>query len=113
MLTRWTAGREPALLATLLGVAIKLLGVWVGITDNQQSALNAIVAAGLGVLTAYAVKDGQSAAILGFAQAGIALVIGFGLGIDGETQGLIMSAVAIAVGMYERTQVTAPIGPPH
>lgn len=112
MLNTYTPGREPALYATLAGTAIKLIAAfWIDLSIDQQSLLNAAVAAIIGLLVAHATIDGQSAAILGLGQAMIALAIGFGLGIDAETQALIMSFVATIVSMYVRTQVTAPVPP--
>lgn len=112
-MNRFLAGREPALLATLAGIAIKLIAAFfIDLSIEQQSALNAIVAAVVGLAVAYATRDGLSAGILGIAQALLALAIGFGLHIDPDNQALIMSFVATAIGMYERTQVTAPVPPP-
>lgn len=110
-MSTWVAGREPALMGMLFGIAIKVTGSWFGIGIEQQALLNAAVAAGLGLIVAIATHDGQSAGILGLAQAVIALIIGFGLRLDGDTQALIMSAVAIVISMYERTQITAPEPP--
>lgn len=111
---KWSAGREPALLATCVGILIKLIGSWLDLSIDLQSLLNAATAATIGLIIAYTTRDGQSAAILGFAQAFIALAIGIGLRIDPDTQAMIMSAVALAIGMYERTQVTAPVpAEPH
>lgn len=110
---RFLAGREPALIATVAGVGIKLLGAfWLHLSVDQQSVLNAVVVAGLGLAVAFATRDGFSAAILGFVQALIALAIGFGLNLTADNQALIMSFVATAIGMFTRTQVTAPVPPP-
>lgn len=106
------AGREPALLITLAGIVIKLIGAFfIDFNVTQQSACNALVAAGVGLGIAYNVHDGMSAAVLGFAQALLALALGFGVHLPADTQTLLMSFVAIAIGMFERTQVTAPVPP--
>lgn len=104
--------REPALITTLAGITIKLIGAWIDLGIEQQALLNALVAAVVGVIIHMSTRDGQSAAILGAAQALIALVIGFGLRVDPDTQAMIMSAVGLAIGMYDRTQVIAPVQPP-
>lgn len=105
-------GREPALYISLAAVAIKLLAAFViDLSTDQQSALNAVVAAAAGLLIAQMVKDGQVAAILGIAQALIALAIGFGLRIDPDGQAVIMSFIGTAAAMFTRTQVTAPVQP--
>jgi hypothetical protein len=105
------AGREPALLGVLLGIATRLLGVWLNLGGDAQALLNAATSALVGLLIASATHDGQSAALLGFAQALLALAVGFGLRLDADTQALLMSAVGLIAGMYTRTQVTA-LSPP-
>ncbi len=106
------AAREPAILATLVGVIVKLVSAFiVDLNVAQQSLLNAAVAAFVGLIIAAATHDGISAALLGLVQAAIALAIGFGLHIDPDSQALIMSSIATIIGMYERTQVTAPEPP--
>jgi uncharacterized membrane protein YjjP (DUF1212 family) len=105
-------GREPALWAAFASAAIKLVAAfWINLSVDQQSALNAIVAALLGLAVAFLVRDGIQAAVLGFVQALLALGIGFGLHIAAENQAVIMSFVAVAVGMFVRTQVGAPVPP--
>jgi hypothetical protein len=112
LMQRFAAGREPALIAALIGIAIKLFGAWLDLGIEQQALLNAITLAVIGVFVAVVTHDGLSAGIVGLAQAGIALLLGFGLRIDGDTQVMIMSTIALAVSMYERTQITAPVPPP-
>lgn len=105
-------GREPALYVTLAATAIRLISAfWIDLTEHQQAALNAVVAAAGGLLIAHMVRDGQVAAILGLASALIALAIGFGLHLDPDDQAVIMSFVGTAVAMFTRTQVTAPVQP--
>lgn len=112
-MNRFFAGREPALLITLAGIAIKLIGAFfIDFNQAQQSSCNALVAAGVGLAIAYNTRDGLSAAVLGIAQALLALALGFGVHMPAETQALVMSFVATAIGMFERTQVIAPVGPP-
>ncbi len=105
-------GREPALWLALTAVLIKLVSAfWIDLSIEQQSSLNAIAAAVVGLLIAGIARDGLSAAALGFIQAGIALGIGFGLRIDPDQQALIMSAASAVAAMFVRTQATAPV--PH
>lgn len=111
-MNHWLAGREPALLAMLVGIAIKLIAAfWIDINIEQQALLNAAVAAIIGCLVAVVTRNGESAGILGLAQALLALAIGLGLHMAAENQALVMSFVATAVAMYERTQITAPVPP--
>ena len=103
-------GREPALWTALAAAGIKLIAAfWIDLSADQQATLNAIVAAGLGLVVAFLVRDGIQAAVLGFAQAALALAVGFGLHMDATDQATLMSFVAVAVGMFVRTQATAPV----
>jgi hypothetical protein len=102
--------REPAIYLTLFATAVRLLGAYViHLTDGQQAVLNAVATAVASLIVAFLVADGQVAAILGLAQAFLALAVGFGLSIDGEQQAIIMSFVGAAVAMFVRTQVVAPV----
>lgn len=105
-------GREPAVFLALAASAIKLIAAfWINLSTNQQAVMNAVVAALVGIAVAVIAKDAMVAALLGLAQALLALAIGFGLDITAENQAVIMSFVAVALGMFERTQVTAPVRP--
>jgi hypothetical protein len=64
------------------------------------------------------VRDGQVPALLGVAQALLALAIGFGLNVGAEGQAVIMSFVGAVAAAFVRTQVvarapaeTAPVAP--
>lgn len=106
-------GREPAVLLALVAAAIKMIAAfWIDLTIDQQAIINALVAAIVGCVVAITVKDGIVAALLGTAQAILALAIGFGLDVSAENQAVIMSFVGLALGMFERTQVVAPVPPP-
>jgi hypothetical protein len=105
-------GREPALWSALAGAIVYFLGAFVfHLSAGQESVLIAVAAAGLGLIVAWMTHDGQSAAILGFVKAGIALALGFGLKLDADHQAILLSFAAAIVGMFVRTQVTAPVGP--
>lgn len=105
-------GREPALYISLAATAIRLLAAFVvDLTELQQSALNAVVAAAAGIAIAHIVHDGQLAAIIGFIHALIAVAVGFGLKLDPDAQAVIMSFVGTVAAMFTRTQVTAPVQP--
>ena len=86
--------RDPALYLTLIATAVRLLAAFViDLTDSQQAVLNATATAVAGLIVALWVRrDGQVAAILGVAQALLALAVGFGLD-----------------AAFVRTQVTAPV----
>ena len=103
-------GREPAALLTLFAVAVKLFSAFVMDVDiDTQAWVNALAAAAMGLLIALMTKDGVIAAILGFVQAALALAVGLGLDWDAAQQGLVLSFVSLALGAYDRTQVTAPV----
>ncbi len=103
-------GREPAIWLTLFATAVRLVGAFViDLSADQQAWLNAVATAAASLIVAAMVKDGLVAAILGFAQALLALAVGFGLNIDADGQAVIMSFVGAAVAMFVRTQVIAPV----
>lgn len=103
-------GRDPALWLAAVGVAVKLVGAfWIDLSADQQAGLNAVAAAVIGLAVASMVKDGQVAAILGLAQALVAIALGFGLHLSAETQAVIMSFVGVVANAYVRTQVIPPV----
>lgn len=107
-------GREVALWLALIAAAVKLTSAfWLNLSDNQQTVINATAAAAAGLIVAFLVRDGIQAAVLGFAQAALALGVGFGLDMPAEQQAVLLSFIAVAVGMFERTQATAPVPAPH
>ncbi len=105
--------RDPALWLGLIAAVIQLTAAFIfPLTVEQQAVLNALAVAVAGVVTAVVVRrDGQAAAIVGFAQAAIAVGLGFGLEISTEGQAAIMAAVSTAAAMFVRTQVVAPVSP--
>jgi hypothetical protein len=101
--------RDPAFYVMLAATVIRLLAAFVvHITDDQQTWLNAGVAAVGGVVVAFWVRrEGQIAALTGLASALLAIAVGFGADIDAEGQAAIMSFVGAAAAAFIRTQVTA------
>ncbi|MFC9736233.1 hypothetical protein ACFWG5_34755 [Streptomyces hydrogenans] len=103
-------GREPAAWLTLFAVLVKLVAAFgADVSPEMQATINAVAAAGMGILIALAVHDGLGAAVIGFAQAALALAVGLGLDWSTDRQAVVMTAVTIAVGMWDRTQVTAKV----
>lgn len=103
-------GREPAAILALVAVAVKLVAAfWVDLSADSQALLNAAAAAIVGVIVAFATRDGISAAVYGLAQAVLALAVGFGLDWTAEQQAVVLSFVSVAVAMFVRTQVTAKV----
>lgn len=105
-------GREPAAWLALVAVVVKLVSAFViEVSPDQQTVINAVAAAAMGLFIAVLVHDGVIAAVLGLAQAAVALAVGFGLDWSVDQQALVMSFIALIVAGYERTQVTAPVPP--
>ncbi|MDI5965707.1 hypothetical protein [Streptantibioticus silvisoli] len=103
-------GREPAV---ILGAATALLqllsaAVW-HLTSGQQSAVNAVLAAVLAVVVAVMVHDGVVAAVSGLAQAGFALLLGFGFHVAPDLETGAMALIAAVGAAWLRTQVAAPV----
>ena len=102
--------REPAAWLTLIAVVVKLAAAFgLDVSADQQSAINAVAAAAMGLLVAVLAHDGAGAAVIGLAQAALALALGFGLAWCADRPAVVMAAVPVVVGMWDRTQVTAPV----
>jgi hypothetical protein len=103
--------RDPALYLTLFATAVRLAAAFfLHLSVDQQAVLNAAATAVAGLIVALVVaKDGQVAAILGVAQALLALAVGFGLHVSADNQAVIMSFVGALVAAFVRTQVVAPV----
>lgn len=101
-------GREPAAFVALAAVVIKLIAAFgVQLSADQQSVLNAVVAAAVGLVVAVMAHDALAAPLYGLAQASLALAVGFGLHWSADQQAIVLSVVQLAIGMFLRTQVTA------
>jgi hypothetical protein len=103
--------RDPALWLTLFATVVRFGAAFIfHLTDGQQAVLNAAATAVAGLIVALVVrKDGQVAAILGVAQALLALAIGFGLDMSAERQAVVMSVVGAVAAAFIRSQVVAPV----
>lgn len=104
-------GREPVYFLAVAAIALKLVAAFgMNVTPNQQAVINAVLAAAVGVASAIILKTGAAgAAILQFAQAALALFVGFGLNLSADQQGLIMSGVAAVLALVLHEQVTPPV----
>ena len=102
--------REPAQLLGFIRAALVLFSALVlPLTDTQQGALLAVLAAVFGVIGAFAVSAEKAAPLVaGLAEAVLALAVAFGAHLSADLQGSVMAFVAAAIGMYLRTQVVAP-----
>lgn len=104
-------GREPVYLLAVAAIALKLAAAfgW-DVSGQQQAWINAALAAAVGVVSAIVLKTGAAgAAILQFAQAALALFVGFGLDLSAGRQSLIMSGIAAILALVLHREVTAPV----
>ncbi|GAY12025.1 hypothetical protein [Pseudonocardia sp. N23] len=103
--------REPALLYVgLLAPLVQVLAAFVfGADPTVQGAVNAAAVAIAGAVTAILVRtDSMVPAILGAAQAVLALVLAFGVQWTSEQQAALMGIVGAIVAVVIRDRVTAP-----
>lgn len=104
-------GREPIYLLGFIAALLQALSAFgVDISDGTQTAINAVSAAAVGVITAIVLKNGALAAMLvQFAQAVMALCVGLGLDWSAEHQSKVMAAIAALITLWLRERVTAPV----
>lgn len=104
-------GREPVYLLAFVAIALKLASAYgLGVSDDQQTAIMAVLSCVVALATAIVLKTGAAAAaIVNLAQAGLALFLGFGLDMSAEQQALWMLLVEGAVAIFLRKEVTAPV----
>lgn len=103
--------RDPALLLFLVATSVRLFSAFViHVDDDTQALVNALATAIASLLVAlFVVRDKQVPAMLGVAQALLALAVGLGLHVSAENQALIMSFVGGVAAAFIRTQVVAPV----
>lgn len=104
-------GREPAVVLALFSAVLQVLAVFgLDLSPELQGAVTAVIAAVMGVWTAFQVaQDKILPALLGFAQAGFSLLMAFGLDVSTSTQLAASTLITAAVAAFVRTQVTAPV----
>ncbi|WP_109000756.1 hypothetical protein [Streptomyces rishiriensis] len=104
-------GREPVYILGFIAAFLQALSAFgVDISDGTQTAINAISATAVGIVTAIVLKNGAlAAAIVQFAQAVMALCVGLGLDWSAADQSKIMAAIGAFVTLWLRQQVTAPV----
>lgn len=104
--------REPALLYVgLLAPVVQVLAAFVfDANPTVQGAVNAAAVAIAGAITAVLVRsDSLVPAILGAAQAVLALVLAFGVHWSSEQQAALMGLVGVVVAVVVRDRVEAPV----
>ncbi len=104
-------GREPALILGFVAALVQsLFAFGVNVSPGVQTAVNAIAAGVVAIISAIVLKNGAlSAALMQLATAGMALVVGLGLDWSTEKQGWVMALVAAGIALFTRTQVTPPV----
>jgi hypothetical protein len=110
-----TIKREPAMFLALASSVVMMLGpiFKIDLLTNQQTAINAVAAALVGVITSFAVAtDGGLALIVGLLKAVLALGLAFGWKLDPAQQAIIMTVVTTLAQFFVRTQVSVTQPPP-
>lgn len=104
-------GRDPAaFVATLTGAVVALCALIPGLPDGMAAAIGGVVTFGGGVVIAFVVvRDGQVAAIVGFAKAGFVVVILLGHDIPPASQAAILLAIEAVGAVIVAKRVRAPI----
>ena len=104
-------GREPVYILGFIAALLQALSAFgVDISDGTQTAINAVSAAAIGVITAIVLKNGALAAMLvQFAQAVMSLCVGLGLDWSADHQSKVMAAIGALVTLWLREKVTAPV----
>jgi hypothetical protein len=104
-------GREPAAFVALLtGAVVALCALIPGLPDGLGAAIGGAVTAGGGLVIAFVVlRDGQVAAIVGFAKAGFVVVILLGHDIPPATQAAILMAIEAIGAVIVAKRVVAPL----
>lgn len=104
-LTREAALLPTSLLAPFVGT---LLLFFASLSPEAQAAWNAAATAVAGFITAaLVVHDRLAPAILGLAQAVVNILAVYGFGLTAAQSTGVMAFLALVVGAYVRTQVTA------
>lgn len=106
-------GREPAAVLAFISILVKLASAYVfHASETQQATVNTVAACVVALLIAISAHDSIGAAVFNLAQALVAAAVGFGLKLDADHQALWLSLVSVAIGLWSRTQVTAPTSAP-
>lgn len=104
-------GREPVYVLAFVAIVLKLGAAYgLDVSETTQTLINTALACAVAVVSAIVLKTGAlGAAIVNFAQAALALFLGFGLAMTAQEQAGWMAVVAGAVALWEHREVTAPL----
>lgn len=106
-------GRDPAMWVALIEAALAMalsLNVF-GLTHEKIALVVAVVAAVLGIYTAYVTNQTMLGVIIGLVKAVIALAVGYGFEFGPDKTAALLAFVTVLVGMYQRTQVSPVVKP--
>ncbi|WP_327335829.1 hypothetical protein OG384_04145 [Streptomyces sp. NBC_01324] len=104
-------GREPVYILAFIAIVLKLGAAYgLDVSDQQQTLINTVLACAVAIASAVVLRDGAvGAAIVNFAQAALALFLGFGLDLSAQEQAGWMALVSGAVALWQHREVTAPV----
>lgn len=107
---RWF-GRDPAVILSIVAAVLSCAVAFkMPVTEAMSAGIMALLYAGSDFLAALVVKsDKQLPTLLAFAEAGLALLMVFGIHMSTEQTSAIMGLVTVAAGAFIRTQVDAPL----
>lgn len=101
-------GREPTLVLQAVSAVLAIVVTFglPGLSAGQAALIVAVLAAGIGVANALAVRPVTPAAFTGFVAAGAALLTGYGLDLSQEFIGAVQVAVIAVLALLTRVQVS-------
>lgn len=105
-------GREPAVIAGAFKalLAVLCLTIFTGVSDDAQTAINALAAALLGVYVAMQVSAEKALPlVVGVAEALVYVALAFGANLSPEVQASLLAAVGAVVAVITRDRVTAKV----
>ncbi|SEG92567.1 hypothetical protein SAMN04489712_13436 [Thermomonospora echinospora] len=104
-------GRDPAAWLALVAVAVQFLVAWgVDLSEAQQAGINAVATMAMGLAISWVVaKDKVIPAAAGLLTAVLQLMVSFGWDISQQQIATAGAMVTAVLGLYLRTQVTAPV----
>jgi hypothetical protein len=99
---------EPTLVTALVKatLGVLVLAKVIQLTDNQTAAILGVVAAGLSLLLALSVRPFPLPLVTGAVEAGVVLLIVFGVDITAELQAGVYTLVAALLAFFTRQNVT-------
>ena len=104
-------GREPAAIAAVIKGVITLIALTLlPLNADQQTALNALVAAALAIVVAWQVSAEKAfALIVGLVEAGLYVAANFGFHWGQDKQAALLAVVGAIVAVITRDRVVAPV----